>query len=603
MSFYFERFEHRRPPPPLPHSPGIELAWQCLALVALVLGANYIRWRWTDSLNWNALWFAIPLVVAETLAYLGLVLFAFNIWLQRDVAARPAPACIGDCLGTAGPAGDPARARPVGVDVFITTYNEDEELVRLSIRDAKALGYPHAIDLRIHVLDDGRRPAMQRVAQEEGVGYITRGNNIGFKAGNLRNAMEHTQGDFIVICDADTRLFPTFLQSTLGYFRDPDVAWVQTPQWFYDIPEGQSLPQWLDRHYGLPGRWLGQAAQRLVGRVRVGEDPFINDPRMFYDVILRRRNWCHASFCCGAGSVHRREAVMQAALRSFALTVDRQVAHHTRQVPDSRLRQDLADTLRTQAALAEELTPYKFHVSEDIYTSIVLHNDPVRRWKSVLHPGAESRMLSPQDLLTWVIQRFKYAGGTLDIALRDNPLLRGGMTLPQRLMYLGTFWSYLGCLWNAVFLLAPIVYLFTGVPPLASYSLAFYLHAIPFIIATELAFMLGTWGIRSWEGKSSYLSFFSINLRALWTVLRGHKIKFHVTPKERQEGNHLGLVLPQLGVIVLTVVGLLQAAWRVFVGGAEHELPSLVLNLAWGLNNVLAMVPMVRAALWQPEAA
>jgi cellulose synthase (UDP-forming) len=39
-------------------------------------------------------------------------------------------------------------------------------------------------------------------------------------------------------------------------------------------------------------------------------------------------------------------------------------------------------------------------VSEDIYTSIVLHNDVDRRWKAVMHPGMESKMLSPQDLLS-----------------------------------------------------------------------------------------------------------------------------------------------------------------------------------------------------------
>ena len=46
-------------------------------------------------------------------------------------------------------------------------------------------------------------------------------------------------------------------------------------------------------------------------------------------------------------------------------------------------------------------------------------------------------------------------------------------------------------------------------------------------------------------------------------------------------------------------------AWRVFVQGAEQELPNLVVNVAWGLNNVLAMLPLVRAALWKPpeEAA
>ncbi|HYF16843.1 MAG TPA: glycosyltransferase [Ramlibacter sp.] len=594
--FYFDRFEHRRPPAPVRHSPARELLWQFLVIIALVLGANYIRWRWTSSLNWDALWFAIPLAVAETLAYIGLLLFTFNLWMTRDPPLRAPPRSIAECVRE-----EEATDRPIAVDVFITTYNEEEELVRLSIRDARRLAYPHPIDLRVHVLDDGRRPTMRQVAEEEGVHYITRGNNIGFKAGNLRNAMEQTSGDFIVICDADTRVFPTLLEHTLGYFRDPDMAWVQTPQWFYDIPEGATLPQWLERRIGAPGRWLGAGIERLVGRIRFGRDPFVNDPQMFYDVILRRRNWCHAAFCCGAGSVHRREAVMQAALRSFALAVDTEVGKFTRQVPDEELRRDLDEAMRTQAVLERELTPYKFHVSEDIYTSIVLHNDPERRWKSVLHPQIESKMLSPQDLLTWMIQRFKYAGGTLDIALRDNPLLRGGMSLPQRLMYLSTFWSYFGCLWNIIFLAAPIIYLFTGIPPLSSYTQAFYLHALPFILMTELAFMVGTWGVSAWDGKASYLSFFPVNFRALWTVLRGEKIKFHVTPKDRQEGNFLGLVVPQLAVIVLTLAGLAYAGWRVFAMGAQDELPNLVVNAAWGLFNVFAMLPLVRAALWQPR--
>ena len=594
--FYFLRFEDRRPPPPVPYSRGRELLWQFLAIVALVLGANYIRWRWLHSLNREALWFAIPLAVAETLAYVGLLLFAFNLWKTRDVPRQAPPAAIGDCTDDTGEPG-----RPVSVDVFIATYNEDEELVRLSIRDAKRVTYPHPIDLRIHVLDDGRRPRMREVAQEEGVHYLARSTNVGFKAGNLRNAMEHTSGDFIVICDADTRLFPTILEHTLGYFRDRDVAWVQTPQWFYDIPEGVALPDWLARRLGRFGHALGRGVQAAIGPVRIGQDPFVNDPQMFYDVIQRRRNWCFASFCCGAGSIHRREAVMQAALRSYALSIDQEVDRYAAQIADRTLRQDFSDAMRTQVALEKELTPYKFHVSEDIYTSIVLHNDPVRPWKSVLHPEVESKMLSPQDLLTWMIQRFKYAGGTLDIALHDNPLLRGRMTLAQRLMYLTTFWSYFGCLWNIVFLAAPVIYMFTGIAPLSSYSTDFYLHALPFLVLTELAFMVGTWGVRSWDGKASYLSFFPVNFRALWTVLRGEKIKFHVTPKDRREGTHLNLVAPQLAVIVLTLGGLAYASWRVFVQGQGQELPNLVVNLAWGLNNVVAMLPLVRAALWRPE--
>jgi cellulose synthase (UDP-forming) len=594
MAFYFERFEDRRPPPPVETSAVVESLWQFLIVVALILGADYLWWRWTASLNYDALWFAIPLAVAESLAYFGLILFTFNLWKTRDVPRQPPPRVIGDCVDVA------AEARPVSVDVFITSYSEDEELVRLSIRDARKLTYPHPISLNIFVLDDGRRPKMQAVCAEEGIGYITRTNNAGFKAGNLRNAMEQTGGDFIVICDADTRVFPTLLEHTLGYFRDPLVAWVQTPQWFYDIPAGTPLPKWLGRRLGVVGEYAGRAVEAVIGPCPVGQDPFINDPQMFYDIIQRRRNWANAAFCCGAGSVHRREAVMQAALRAYGLAVDTQVAAYAQSIDDAELKQGFDSAMRRQVALDTEFTPYKFHVSEDIYTSIVLHSDPDTPWKSVLHPEVESKMLSPQDLQSWVVQRFKYAGGTLDICFRDNPLFkRGALTFPQKVMYLTTFWSYLGCTWNIIFLTAPIVFLFTDVAPLSAYSLPFFLHFLPFIIVTELAFMFGTWGVAAWDGKAGYLSFFSINFRALWTVLRGEKIKFPVTPKDRQEGNFVHLVIPQLTIIVLTILGLLWSCLRLWSGAAE-DMSTFNVNVFWGVNNIAAMLPMVLAAFWRP---
>jgi len=595
MAFYFDAFEHRRPPDPLPYSPLIESLWQFFAVLALVLGGNYIVWRWSASLNHNAMWFAVPLALAETLAYVGLALFVFNLWQVRDYPSRPPPAFFSDCID----APHTETQRPLRVDLFIATYNEDIELVRLSIRDAKAVRYPHEIGYQIHVLDDGRRTEMRRVASEEGVRYITRSTNEGFKAGNLRNALEQTDGDFVVICDADTRVFPTLLENTLGYFRDPRVAWVQTPQWFFDLPEGEPLHAWLGTRTGNAGRLVGRAFEKVFGPVQIGADPFVSDPQMFYDVILRRRNWANAVFCCGAGSVHRREAVMEAALRAYGLAVDQEVERLSTEVADPELREDLRTTLRRQAATDTEVTPYKFHVSEDIYTSIVLHSDRARGWKSVMHPRVESKMLSPQDLLTWTIQRFKYAGGTLDIALHDNPVLRSGMTLPQKLMYLSTFWSYFGCLWNLIFLAAPVVYLTTNISPVSTYSQPFYWHFLPFILATEVAFMFSAWGIPGWAGKASFLAFFPVNLRALQAALNGEKIKFPVTPKTRQEGNFLRLVLPQLAVVLLTVAALAWATAR-WLGGAPVSPSAIVINLLWGTNNIATMLPILRAAFWQP---
>ena len=596
MSLYFSKFESRTPSLPVPYSIPRELLWQFLATINLVFGGWYIWWRWTHSLNYDALWFAIPLVVAETLAFIGLTLFSINLWATRDPEQRPAPRLIAECTSDS----DEDLQRPIKVDVFFPTYNEEPELVRLSIQDAKKITYPHPIDLKIFVLDDGRRETMKVVAEQEKVFYLARPNNIGFKAGNLRNAMEKTSGDFIVICDADTRVFPTILDHTLGYFRDPQVAWVQTPQWFYDIPEGVLLRDKLKRQAGTLGYWVGLSVEKVFGRVTIGEDPFCNDPKMFYDVIQRRRSWANAAFCCGAGSIHRRDAVMEVALKSYVSGIERLIDRVTKDIQDQEIKEDLVQAMRHELAMEEEIIPYKFHVSEDIYTSIALHSDPQRNWKSVYHPLVESKMLSPQDLLSWVVQRFKYAGGTLDIALHDNPLFRRGLSIPQRLMYGTTFWSYLGCLWNVVFLAAPIVYLFTGIAPVSAYSLDFFKHGIPFLIMTQMAFMVGTWGIGSWGPQAFYLAFFPINFRALWTVLRGKKISFTVTPKVRQEGNYIRLVIPQLVVIALTSAGLIYAAVRLAMGNTSH-LNGFLVNIFWGTMNILFMLGIVKAAFWKPD--
>ena len=602
MAFYFEKYESRTPPKPIPYSVSTELVWQFLATVNLVVGAWYIHWRWTASLNYDAIWFAYPLVIAETLAYIGLILFTFNLWKTKDVEPGEPPSHLHQV--TKGMA---SIDRVISVDVYFPSYDEEPELVKLSLADAKKIKYPHDITINIYLLDDGRRPAMKALAEEMGVHYITRENNIGFKAGNLRNAMEQTSGDFIVICDADTRPFPTILENTLGYFTDPDVAWVQTPQWFFDLPEGKNLTQVWQQKYGAFGKWGAISLQKIVGEINVGGDPFVNSPQMFYDIIQRRRNWANASFCCGAGSIHRRDAVMQSALIAFGDHVAAQEEEKVNQLKKLTKEDDVdelvVDSIRQEIVEQTELTPYKFHVSEDIYTSMVLHGDKSHHWKSVLHPGIESKMLSPQDLQTWVVQRFKYAGGTIDIALNDNPIFRKGMSFSQKMMYASTMWSYFGALWNIVFILAPVIYLFTGVAPVSAYSGDFYKHILPFLIINELAFMVGTWGVPGYQAKASFLSFFSVNIKAIMTVVRGEKISFPTTPKERQEGNFVHLVWPQIAVVVLTLTALCYAAvsYFIFNNVFTYSLNAILTNVFWATNNILAMLGMIQCAFWKPD--
>lgn len=124
---------------------------------------------------------------------------------------------------------------------------------------------------------------------------------------------------------------------------------------------------------------------------------------------------------------------------------------------------------------------------------------------------------------------------------------------------------------------------------------------VPFILSLELAMMVGTWGIAGQSAKASYLASFPIGLSALWTVLRGRRIAFRVTPKDRQAGRFLHLVRPQIAVVALTVAGAAWATLALWALDTGHTATGVVTNALWGLNNCIAMSGIIRAALWQPN--
>jgi cellulose synthase (UDP-forming) len=588
------RLEERATGERTPRNGARDFVFQALATFALALGAVYLAWRWTASLNPASPGFSVAIAAAETLAYVGSVLFFLSIWRLQDPPQRPPPRTVNDLLA------EPLEEdRPLRVDVFVTTYDEPVELVRRSVRDARALRYPHPLVLRVHLLDDGRRPEMRTMAEEEGVGYLTRETNVGFKAGNLRNGLERTDGDLFLICDADTRPLPDLLEETLGYFRDPRVAWVQTPQSFYDVDPGTRLPEWLARRarLGRAGGAAGRVVERLVGPIAVGADPLGTDPRAFYDVVQRGRNWCNAAFCCGAGSVHRREAVMEGAVRRFAGRVRASVRSVAGRVRDPSLRAALARALASQAVRHRELEPYTFHVSEDIYTSVLLHSDERRRWRSVFHPRVLTRMCSPQDPLAWSIQRFKYASGTLDIAVRDNPLRRPGLDPWQKLMYGATMYAYLAPLWTVPLMVAPLVYLLLGVAPVRAYDGALWARLLPFLVASRLALWAGTWGVPTRRSEQYHLAAFWLNLRALAHVLARRPLRFAVTPKVRAARRAVRLVVPHLVLLAAMAAAIVWGTLRLDAA-SPGALGAWAANVFWTLHNGASLLPLVVAALW-----
>lgn len=577
---YFKAFEWRRPPPFPPLSRAGRDRWHFLAGAAIAAAIWYLHWRWTLSINPDAPLFSRLVAAAETLFFIGTLLFYFDIWDEGDTPQRPAPR-------TRAGAGLAGETGAILVDVFITSFDEDLDIVAPSIDAALCLRRPENTRVQVHLLDDGDRPDCAGLARRKGVNYITRSDNTGFKAGNLRNALFATSGDFVLICDADTRVFPGFLEQTLGYFCDPRVAWVQTPHWFYDIPRGTDWASWLQARLGRAPGWLVWCLRRASGLNRVGADPFLSSPAVFFDIIQRRRNRHGASFCCGAGSIHRREAVFDCALRRKARDTGRRAGKYGLSGQHPALK-------------GAPLEPYRFHVSEDIYTSIALHSDRRAGWRSVYHPEPQSRMLSPWSMQAWATQRLKYAGGTYDIMLRDNPVFQRGMPWRIKLHYAATFWSYLSVLWAPVLLLAPAISLLTAITPVKAYSTDFFLHFLPMILLAELAMLATCKGHAIGTGRMLAISTLPIQLRALGQVLRGRRPGFPPTPKTPTLDPGLRFALPNLILLGLMATAGLAGIFLTWSGAPGHSASLLMVNLFWLGWNMVLLGRICLAAFWRP---
>ena len=233
-----------------------------LGLLGLVTYAFYLSYRIRYTLNPDALVFSWAVLLAEVHGFFS---FAFYFFQVRRLRGRRVPA--------------PASNRTV--DVFVTTYNEDPDLLRQTLRAAVAMRYPH----RTWVLDDGRRPAVRALAEELACGYLTRDGNEHAKAGNWNNAFAQTSGELIATFDADHVPRADFLERTLGFFRDPKVAFVQTPQRYHNLDSLQHR--------------VNQDAKRLYGEQDV-----------FFNLVLPGKEHTNSAFFCGTGAVLRRSALV-----------------------------------------------------------------------------------------------------------------------------------------------------------------------------------------------------------------------------------------------------------------------------------------------------
>jgi len=259
-------------------------------VVAGFLAIRYIIWRFEYSIPWFedtfSIFCSLLLLGAECIA---VALYFGGAFVNLHPLRRhPDPLDMKDPnLPT--------------VDVFIPTYNEDADLLRTTLLAATDMIYPRD-KLRVYLLDDGgtqakceqrgkkgeqaclRRKELQDLCFEVGCFYLTRKDNQDAKAGNINAALERTDGELVVIFDADHIPTADFLKNTVGTLvADERKAFVQTPHFVINQdPFEKNL----------------KAGQKMP-----------NEAEMFYTMNLRGMDNWGAGFFCGSGAVIRRKAL------------------------------------------------------------------------------------------------------------------------------------------------------------------------------------------------------------------------------------------------------------------------------------------------------
>lgn len=625
-----------------------------VVILTLIFGINYIIWRWCFSLNWNAAWISVPLVVAESYSMIDVCLFGLMMWMARE---RRAP---------------PAAPEGRSVDIFIATYNEPVEMVVDTARAARDVSYPH----KTWILDDGARAEMVHAAAELGVGYISRGSEWAgkprhAKAGNVNNALMNTDGEFVLILDADQIPRPQILHETLGYFLDEKVALCQTPQVFTNVAFG---------------------------------DPLGSQAPLFYGPIQQGKDGWNAAFFCGSNAILRREALLQLGILSYVQSVEStiggalrtaarairtarhahgaheptvkaalgDVAHalgiardevRLKRIPlgeitfelhrqidaasDALVRNDVAAIADDLAGLdqsieepetgqpydsaaaflslsARDLSPLNalesvrsalrtiaidrpleaqpvmplatISVTEDMATSMRLHG---LGWKSVYHNELLADGLAPEDVGTMLTQRLRWGQGTMQVFLRENPLVQWKMSLAQRLMYFATMWSYLSGYAAVAYFAAPIVFLLLGILPVSTNAWDFFSRFLPFMICNQLLFFVAARGIPTWRGQQYSLALFPVWIRSCTSAFENVVLKipldFAVTPKTKREptGPQWNLIKPQIVIMVLLVAAIVIGITQLSRGADPL---STGVNVAWAIYDLIVLSVLFGAA-------
>ncbi|MBN1267381.1 MAG: glycosyltransferase [Anaerolineales bacterium] len=280
------------------------------------------------------------------------------------------------------------------VDILIATYNEPIKILRNTVAAAVSQDYP-ADRFTVYICDDGGREEVRRLAEECGAVWSIRENHNHAKAGNLNHCLRtHARGDLFVVLDADMIARSNFLERTVGYFCDPEMALVQAPQVFYNPDPFQNNLQ-------------------LYGAIPNEQDFFMRE-------VLTRRSAFNAVLNVGSNAVFRRSAIDAIGL-----------------IPVGTITEDMATSMLLQARGYKTIfvnETLAMGLSPDTFSDYVIQRDRwcrgniqvMKKWNPLRLPGLSfmQRLIYFDGVLYWFfgLQKIIYYVGPMLFLLIGVPV-------------------------------------------------------------------------------------------------------------------------------------------------------------------------------------
>lgn len=503
-------------------------------LLAAFMALRYIQWRAFDTLIYTGPLDFIGMSLLFLAEVYGLIIYFLgmfvNIW---PLESRHIPLPV-------------ETEKLPTVDIFIPTYNEPDEIIRITATAASQLDYPRE-KLRIYIIDDGgthakrnhpdqgmsaweRHFRIREMADELGIGYITRETNHHAKAGNINHALQNTDGDLVLVLDCDHVPTRDFLQNTVGHFiADPKLFLVQTPHFFINpTPVEKSL-----NGIANPS----------------GE----ND--MFYRRIHPALNFWNASYFCGSAALLRRKYLMEVG--------------------------GICGTT----------------ITEDAETAFQLHS---RGYNSIYINKPMVCGLSPESYEDYVVQRSRWAQGMIQLILLNNPLKTKGLSLPQKIAYFNSSFFWFFGFPRFIYFIAPASYLILGLNIYHASWLQILSITVPYVLSIYVVMDFFYAGTRQPFFSEIYESVQSLFLMpaVISVLLNPRRPSFKVTPKGlMNDKDYLSpLAAPFFLVIAINLVAVILASIKWF---AEPILRDVIMVTgAWSIFN-LYLALMSLGAFWE----